>query len=440
MSTRSAPNWSCESLALLTQTVRSQFLAGLSPRQIRFILEDGLFWLWGGQRPPAGDWRTWLFLGGRGAGKTRAGAEWVNENARTGRFGRIALIGPTFHDVREVLVDGPSGIRRIARAAPAYEATRRRLVWSNGVEAHCFSAEDPESLRGPQFDAAWGDELAYWNDPAEVLNTLEHGLRLGPAPRLLLTTTPRPIDVVVSLAQAPPGVVTTRMTTWENSPNLSPDFIAALRAGYRNTVRERQELNAELIEEPEAALWRRAALEECRISIVPPLERIVVGVDPPAGMGGRADTCGVVVAGRFQRSGDACAVVLEDASVQGLRPEEWADHIVARARAHGAYLIAAEANNGGEMIRTLIRNAGCDLPVRLVYAKLGKRERAMPVAQIYAQGRILHAGVFKALEDEMCRYGDESFAGRSPDRMDALVWALTELTLNPRGEPRLRTL
>lgn len=379
-----------------------------------------------------------MFLGGRGAGKTRAGAEWVCENVRAKRFGRIALIAPTLHDAREVIVHGPAGIFACSGPRPTYHATRRQVMWPCGAIAQCFSAEDPESLRGPQFDAAWGDELAYWPDPARVLYTLEHAMRLGERPLMLLTTTPRPIGTIKALV-ADETVRKTTMTTWENAPHLAPGFLQRLRAQFKNTARERQELNAELIEDVEGALWRADQLDGMRIARVPPLEEIVVGVDPPAGMGAAADACGIVIAGAYGEGHGRRAVVLADVSVQGQPPHSWAAHIVAHARLRGAQAIVAEANNGGEMVRTVLRAAGPDMFVKLVRARLDKKRRAAPVAQLYEQGLVRHAGVFPALEDEMCRFGAGGFSG-SPDRLDALVWALTELMIETGPAPQLRML
>jgi phage terminase large subunit-like protein len=380
---------------------------------------------------------VWLFLGGRGAGKTRAGAEWVSAQGRAGLASRIALIGPTLHDVREVMVEGNSGLRSLWGERPAYEASRRRLSWSNGVQAFCFSAEDPESLRGPQFDAAWCDELCFWAYPDETLDTLEHGLRLGERPRMLVTTTPRPMRALKRLAAAP-DTVTTRSSTWANAPNVAPDFIAALNERWRGTVRHRQELLGEVIEDAEGALWRRADLEMLRERVHAALDRIVVAVDPPASSGRNADTCGIVAAGAYGEGFARQGVVLADASLQGAPPQVWAARAVELAESLGAQSIVAEANQGGDMVRAVLNAAAPDMHVRLVHASNGKRARAEPIAALYAQGRVRHAAAFPALEDEMCAFGADGFK-QSPDRVDALVWALTDLVLGGSG-PRMRLL
>jgi phage terminase large subunit-like protein len=400
------------------------------------LSRDWEFWGREEQLPPPGAWRAWVFLGGRGAGKTRAGAEWVCAQARRGKTGRIALIGPTFHDVREVMVEGPSGVRALPYERPAYEASRKRLIWNNGAEAFCFSAEDPESLRGPQFDAAWADELCFWSYPEEALQTLSHGLRLGARPLMMASTTPRPTRALKGLIAQPDTVVTVG-ATWENRHNLAPDFIDALNQRWTGSARQRQELLGELVEDVEGALWRRPDLEALRVRDFGPLERIVVAVDPPAGVGAHVASCGIVAAGAF--GAPRRAIVLADASIQGLAPQAWAARAADLARALNADAIVAEGNNGGEMVRAVLKAAAPDIPVRLVRASEGKRARAEPIAAFYAQGRVRHAAAFAALEDEMCSFGTDGYRA-SPDRLDALVWALTDLLLGAHAQPRVRML
>lgn len=404
----------------------------------RALLRDWFWWGEGQQRAPDGDWRCWLFMGGRGAGKTRAGAEWVSSLARNGLAGRIALVGPTFHDVREVMIEGESGLRSLPYERPVYETTRRRLLWRNGAQASCHSAEDPDALRGPQFNAAWCDELCFWAYPDATLERLEHGLRIGRRPRMLVTTTPRPIPALKRLLAAPDTVVT-RASTWDNSANLSPDFIGAIGQRWAGTARHRQELMGEMIEEVEGALWRRGDLEELRQRVDGPFDRIVVAVDPPASSGRNADACGIVAAAARGEGFAREAVVLADASVQGLSPDAWAARATTLARSVGAHAIVAEANNGGEMVRAVLKAAAPEMQVRLVRASEGKRARAEPIAALYAQGRVKHAAPFKELEDEMCAFGADGY-GDSPDRVDALVWALTDLLLSGASAPRMRML
>jgi phage terminase large subunit-like protein len=438
MSKRYEQSCDAGSLATLTQTKREQVLTSLRPSRATYLLSDWFFWSREAQRAPEGDWRTWLFLGGRGAGKTRAGAEWTSFLAREGLARRIALIAPTFHDVRTVMLEGDSGLLSLPHERPLYEPSRRRLTWRSGAVAQCFSAEDPEALRGPQFDAAWCDELCYWSYPDEALATLMHALRLGDLPRKLVTTTPRPLPALKRLIAAPDSVVT-RSATTENGANLAPGFIAALRESWTGSVRQRQELLGELIEDVEGALWTRAAIEAAlAIKAEPPLDRIIVAVDPPVGLGPSADACGIVAAGAHGAGNERRAVVMADASVQGLAPADWADRAATLARSIGASEIVAEANNGGELVRAVLKLAAPDIPIRLVRAHIDKRGRAGPAAIYYAQGRVAHSARFAELEDQMCSFGAPEFSG-SPDRLDALVWALTELLGGGEG-PRARIL
>nr|WP_321440306.1 terminase family protein [uncultured Hyphomonas sp.] len=375
---------------------------------------------------PSGNWRTWLFQGGRGAGKTRAGAEWVRWQAIRG-VGRIALVGPTLHDVREVMIHGESGLLGIeseTRWRPVYHASRRMLEYTNGARAYVFSAEDPDSLRGPQFDAAWCDELAAWRYAEAAWDTLQMALRLGADPRALVTTTPRPTALMRRLHAAPDTVVTLG-TTRENADHLAPGFLSAMEAAYGGTRLGRQELEGRMVEDPEGALFLRSRIDKARIAIVPALWDVVVAVDPPATSGETADACGIVAAGRAGND----AYVLGDASAQGLRPLDWAGRVVALVRRTGAREVIAEANQGGEMVRQVLETAGCPVPVRLVNARLSKRARALPVATLYEQGRVHHAGQLGELEDEMCTFGADGFTG-SPDRVDALVWAVWALMLD----------
>jgi phage terminase large subunit-like protein len=378
-----------------------------------------------------------VLLGGRGAGKTRAGAEWVRAQILSGARKRIALVAPTLHDAREVMIAGPSGLLNLGEPRPRYEPARRRLLWPNGAVGLVFSAEDPDSLRGPQFDAAWADEFCAWAHPGETLAALRLGLRLGPAPQLAVTTTPRPLPALKALI-AEPTTALTRAGTIANARNLSPGFLAAIEALWGGTRFGRQEIDGEIVEDHEGALWSRALLEEVRIRSHDPCPEIIVAVDPPAGIGARADSCGIVAAGAAGEGAARRAVVLADASVQGLSPAAWAARAARLAESLGAARIVAEANDGGEMVREVLSLAAPDLAVRLVRASKGKRARAEPIAALYEQGRVVHLGAFPALEDEMCSFGAPGF-DQSPDRLDALVWALSDLMLGRRS-PRARLL
>lgn len=398
------------------------------------------------QKPPEGDWRIWLIMGGRGSGKTRAGAEWVHALASAGERSdlRIALVAETLGDAREVMIDGVSGICRIARTRrPDFEISRKRLVWPNGAVAQIFSSEDPEALRGPQFHYAWCDELAKWKHAEETYDMLQFGLRLGRDPRQLVTTTPRPVPILKRLI-ADPGTRLVKISTEANAGNLSPGFVAALERRYGGTRLGRQELAGELIEDRDDGLWKRADLEACRIGFHPgtlagrfagALRRIVVAVDPPSGSGA-GSCCGIVVAG-LEAGGRA--IVLADCSVESLSPAGWA-HAVAKAyRRFSADRVVAEVNQGGEMVTAMLKSVDAGLPVTMVRATRGKFLRAEPVAALYEQGRVVHAGRFTELEDQMCDFGPDGLSsGRSPDRLDALVWALTALVLDGHAEPRVR--
>jgi len=432
-----APSFAEDLLSMLSPFELAQFLKFWRGSLLQALLNDWRSWAREQQIAPDGDWRAWVFLGGRGAGKTRAGAEWVSELVRWRKARRVALIGPTFHDVREVMIEGASGIRGLPCVRPLYEASRRRLVWPNGAQAYCFSAEDSEALRGPQFDAAWADELCFWAEPEETLATLEHGLRLGQSPKLLVTTTPKPIAALKVLLNASDTVVT-QSSTFENAHNLAPDFISALRERWSGTAHQRQELLGHLIEDVEGALWTRAQLEALRTSESCAFDRVVVAVDPPASVGAKADACGIIAAGVYGDGPGRRAVILADATVQGAAPHEWAARAASLARSLGADAIVAEANNGGEMVRSVLNAAAPEFLVRLVRAAEGKRARAEPVATFYARGLVTHAGAFTELEDEMCAFGVGENK-RSPDRVDALVWALTDLLMGGAG-PRVRVL
>lgn len=417
--------------------------AQISPAQLRLLHRFPFLYLARpAQRPPRGPWRTWLFVGGRGAGKTRAGAEWTRFAALCGGCHRIALVGPTLGDVREVMIEGPSGLRWIERdpaARPQYSVSRRRLEWPNGAVGLVFSAEDPDSLRGPQFDAAWCDEIGVWSQGETVWNNLQFGLRLGEAPRCVATTTPRPVPLVKRLMGG--EAIVTHSATRDNAAHLAAGFVDSVEAAYAGTALARQELMGELIEDVEGALWTRKSIDDNRIFTPPSdFDDLIVAVDPPTTSHRSSDACGIIAAGtRTAADMRPQGFVLADATARGLAPSDWAARAVSLAYDCGASRLVAEANQGGEMLRTVFDSVGCEIPVELVHARLGKRARAVPVAALHAQNRIAHVGEMNSLEDEMCRFGTHGFFG-SPDRVDALVWALTTLMLNTQGAPRIRAL
>ncbi|WP_022721495.1 DNA-packaging protein [Rhodopseudomonas sp. B29] len=403
------------------------------------------------QRPPelapnGAPWLIWLLIGGRGAGKTRAGAEWIRCQAlglppfATEAVERIALVGETEHDVREVMIEGVSGLLAVhpPDQRPLWQPSRKRLEWPNGAVAQAFSSEDPESLRGPQFGCAWSDEMAKWRHAEPTFDMLQFGLRLGRQPRQLITTTPRPTALIKRLI-ADPSAVTTRAPTRANAFNLAPTFLEGVMARYAGTRLGRQELDGEIIEDRPDALWSRTQIEDSRVAEAPSCRRIVVAVDPPASSGKRADACGIVAAGI---SDSGIVYVLADDSVAAATPTLWASKAIALWRRLEADALVVEVNQGGEMVKSVIHEVDAAVPVIPVRAVRGKWLRAEPVAALYEQGRVKHAGCFAALEDEMCDFASTGLSnGRSPDRLDALVWAVSSLALQPKAaEPRVRVL
>ena len=396
------------------------------------------------QYPIFGAPDRWLVTGGRGSGKTRLGAEWVNGLVRglppfsndRHRYEHFALVGETLADVREVMIEGPSGLLAVCTEnRPRYEASRRRVVWPTGAVAQVFSSEDPESLRGPQFAATWCDELGKWKNAEATWDMLQFGLRLGPKPMQIITTTPRPTRLMKRLL-ADPAVERQKLSTARNKGNLAKGFVEALTERYGGTRLGRQELEGELIEDREDALWSRQMLAEVRVAEAGDLRRIVVAVDPPASSRRTSDACGIVAAGL---DGEGRVVVLADASLRAAKPTDWAAAAVALFHRLEADCIVAEVNQGGDMVTAVIRTVDAAVPVKAVRANRGKWLRAEPVAALYAQGRVKHAGRFAELEDEMCDFGPDGLSGgRSPDRVDALVWAVNELVPRAGAVPRIR--
>ncbi|HZT50895.1 MAG TPA: terminase family protein [Stellaceae bacterium] len=390
------------------------------------LLDDWRFWARPNQLPPSGEWRVWVLLAGRGFGKMRSGAEFVRARVETGRASRVALVGPTAADVRDVMIEGESGLLAIAPPdrRPDYEPSKRRLTWPNGAVALAFSADQPERLRGPQHDLAWCDELAVWRYAAAWDNLLL-GLRLGPDPRVVVTTTPRPTKLMRDLLAAP-GTAVTRGTTFDNAANLAPAFLDSVVRRYQGTRLGRQELEAELLDDVPGALWSRDAIEAARVPAAPELARVVVAIDPAASAGEGADETGIVVAGLAH---DGQIYVLDDLSGR-MTPRAWALKAVAAYRRFAADRIVAEVNNGGEMVEATLRSVASDAPFRAVRASRGKAIRGEPVAALYEQGRVHHVGCFPALEDQLCAFTadfDRGASGISPDRLDALVWAVSDL-------------
>jgi len=395
------------------------------------------------QRPPKGEWLIWLLMGGRGSGKTRAGAEWIHQKVFDGAK-HIALIAPTYNTAREVMIEGESGLLSIGAAAdrPQYMSSRRKLIWPNGAVGLVFSAEDPESLRGPQFEYAWADEFCAWAYPEAALSNLRFGLRLGDDPRLVITTTPKPSAAMKALMTAK-GLVVSRARTSDNAKNLAPTFLAAVTDAYGKTRLGRQELGGELIEDLPGALWSRDLLARCIAHPPEGYDKVIVAVDPPVTSGARSDACGIIIAGlsRGKTCRDDSVYIMHDGTVKGLTPEAWAQRVIAYWDSYDADYILAEVNQGGEMVSTIINNLNSDAYVKTVYASRGKAARAEPVSALYAQERIYHIRAFPELDDELAALGAKTARGaKSPDRADALVWAVTDLLLAPRSLPRIRKL
>lgn len=395
----------------------------LTPEQRLAIAYDWSIMGRDDQQPPPGDWPYWLIRAGRGYGKTRCGAEWVRMVAEANPRARIALVGPTAADVRDVMIEGESGIMGVAPpwARPVYEPSKRRLTWPNGALATAYSADQPDRLRGPQHTHAWTDELAAWRYP-DAWDMLMMGLRLGDHPQCVITTTPKPVKLMKQV-QSLPGIVITRGRTVDNASNLAAGFLTALMVRYEGTRLGRQELDGEELEDNPDALWTRDGIEDKRMRESPELVRLVVAIDPAVTSGEDADETGIVVAGVGH---DKRGYVLADLSGR-YKPQDWGRIAVDAYREWKADKIVAESNQGGEMVSHVLRTVDSSIPVRLVHAKRGKVTRAMPVAALYEQGKVSHVGVHARLEDQLCTW---SMGQASPDRLDALVWALTELMLS----------
>lgn len=384
-------------------------------------------------------------MGGRGAGKTRTGAEWVRGMALgyppfcNRSVGRIALIGETYADVRDVMIEGVSGILSVHRKSerPEWKKTQRQLVWQNGAIAQAFSSEDPDALRGPQFDVAWSDEICKWRYAEQTWDMLQFGLRLGERPRQVVTTTPRPIALLKRLLASPKTAIS-QAATAANADNLAPGFVDAVVERYGNSRLGRQELDGELIEDREDALWKRDTIERLTTKKPGPLKRIVVAIDPPTTAHKKSDACGIIVAGIDEAD---IGYVLEDGTLRSATPTEWAAQAIKLYHRFAADLLVAEVNQGGDMVATIVHQLDRTVPVKPVRASRGKYARAEPVAALYEQARIRHVGGLSKLEDEMCDFGLDGLSSkRSPDRMDALVWAITELMLKSTADPKVRHL
>lgn len=425
---------------------QKDFLATLKPEQLATLPYLFDFWAMPHQMAPTGEWRTWVILGGRGAGKTRAGAEWVRRMVEgplphaAGQARRVGLIAETMDQAREVMVFGDSGIMAVCPQdrRPKWIANRHLLVWPNGATAQLFSAHSPETLRGPQFDAVWADELAKWPKAADTWDMLQFGLRLGTSPRACVTTTPRR-SVMLRDLLAQGTTVSTHAPTQANRANLAASFLAEIDERYGGTALGRQEIDGVLLNDIEGALWTLSDLARIQVVDPPLCDRIVVAIDPPGASHAGADECGIVVAGVTMTGPvrDWHVVVLEDATVSAARPSVWAKAAIAAMHRHGADRLVAEVNQGGDMVEAVLRQVDPLVSYRSVHASKGKVARAEPVAALYEQGRVSHVRGLTALEDQMTQMTPQGFDGKgSPDRVDALVWALTDLLVEPAAKWR----
>ena len=400
----------------------------LSNEEQQQAMWDWSIWARPKQLAPPGDWRVWLILAGRGFGKTRSGAEWIRQKVIRNEAGRIALVGATAADVRDTMVEGESGLLRIFPPGerPRYEPSKRRITFKNGARATTYSADEPDRLRGPNHDCAWTDEIAAWRYP-EAWDQLIFGLRIGEDPRLVATTTPRPTRLIRTLVERE-DVIVTRGSTYENQMNLAPTFLAEVQSRYEGTRLGRQELYAEILDDVEGALWTREMIEQSRVNNLPDLTRIVIGVDPATTSRESSAETGIVAVGV---DANVIAYVLDDRSLKG-SPVEWANAAIALYHRSSADRIVVEANQGGDMVRHTLQTVESQIPIKTVHATRGKRTRAEPISALYEQGKVKHVGAFPTLEDQMCSWTPES---DSPDRLDALVWGLTELMIGGRSAP-----
>ena len=440
-------------LASATQEEIDGFMGALGENALLALPWVFEFWALPHQLPPEGAWKTWVIMGGRGAGKTRAGAEWVRaqvEGARPrdpGRARRVALVAETLDQAREVMVLGDSGILACSPPdrRPKWISSRNMLEWPNGAVAQVFSAHDPESLRGPQFDAAWVDELAKWPKAQSAWDQLQFGLRLGQNPQAVVTTTPRNVDVLKGILKNPSSVIT-RAPTEANRAYLAASFLTEVEARFAGTMMGRQELLGEIVEDVPDALWTPQMVARAQEMAPPETLRVVVAVDPPVTATKVSDECGIVVVGADTRGEpkDWRAVVLADRSVRGASPDGWARAALAAMEEFGAERLVAEVNQGGDLVRGVIQQVDPLVPFREVRATRSKMLRAEPVAALYEQGRVAHLRGLGALERQLMQMARTGWKGQgSPDRLDALVWALTDLMVDPAGKlsrPGLRTL
>jgi phage terminase large subunit-like protein len=424
-----------EQLAALPADERAVVLAALSDDELDALAYDWSFWGRPDQQLPPGEWATWLILAGRGWGKTRTGAETVRSIVDAGG-NRGALVAATAADARDVVIEGESGLLAVfpTHQRPVYEPSKRRITFHTGAIATLYSADEPERLRGPQHEYAWADELAAWRYP-DAWDQLQLGLRLGANPRAIVTTTPKPKKIIRELLADKATIVTTG-STYDNQANLAERFISQIIAKYEGTTLGQQELHAVLLDEASGAPWTRDLIDSVRVPKIPPgvdIVRFGVAVDPAVTNNKHSDETGIIAG--FLGDDDHVYIV-EDASLHG-SPDEWAQRAINTYHRHDADRLIGEVNNGGDLIETVIRQKDRNISYKAVRASKGKYTRSEPVVALYEQGRVHHVGVFPELEDQMVTWTVD--ADFSPDRMDALVWLVTELVLG-KSEPRVRGL
>ena len=428
-------------LASLPEDLRLRILRKLPPDELKALEFNWQFWGRPNQQEPQSDYRYWVLNAGRGYGKTRTGAETVRSWAeRKAHGGVYALVGPTSADVRDTMIEGESGILQVSPPwfRPEWYPSKRRLRWPNGAIAITYSAEKPERLRGPNIGAAWCDELCAWKYMKETWSQLRLTMRKGSGrPRTVITTTPRPVELYLKIL-SDPACITTKGSTFENKANLAPGFIEELIQDFVGTRLGQQELYADILTDVQGALWTHALIDDHRIKSLDmsQLVRVVVAIDPAVKASMLSDETGIIVAGRFA---DGHGVVLEDLSVRGAQPMDWMQRAVNAYHKWRADAIVAEVNNGGDLIEELCKVVDKTVKYKAVHASRGKFTRAEPVAGLYEQFRIHHYGIFKLLEEQMRTYSPVT-AQKSPDRMDALVWAFTELFLQKKPAPLIVSL
>jgi phage terminase large subunit-like protein len=421
-----------------------EVLDQLGPKKTEELQHTWEFWARPEQLEPNGDWNIWIALAGRGWGKTRAGVEWVRHQIKSGKK-RIAAVAPTNSDIRRVMVEGESGFLNVCWKGdktyrggklgyPNWSPTNRTLTWENGAKVEFYSAEDPERLRGPQFHAAWADEVAAWRNQQDVWDMLQFTLRLGRKPRVMVTTTPKPTKLMRALIASPQSHIT-RGSTFDNIDNLAKPFLETIKKEYEGTRLGNQELYAEMLEEADGALWTTEVLDGCTVEQkdIPELNRIVVSIDPAVTSKTESDMTGLIVAGIDV---NGIGYVLEDATDR-YSPAEWAAKAISLYKAHSADRIVAERNQGGDMVRRTLEAEDEAVPIRLVHASRGKMARAEPISALYERGKVKHAKGLDELETQMRTWEPLGSMG-SPDRLDACVWALTDLMLNGVTNPTLR--